>query len=346
MKKFAKLSSIVLATTIGTAIATTASAKTRLLVNCFLPPQHVICAEILPAWKDAVEKATDGRVNISIPAKSLAPPPEQMESVRKGVFDGAVQFNGFIANEVKGTLVAMMPFTGTSNAEANSVALWQTHEKYFAKANEYSDVQLLGLFVAPAADFYSTTDTPILSLKDATDRKMWALPGVTASLLKDNGGSVVSGPAVQMTEIIQRGVVDGFVGIPAIGAKSFNVLPYAKSVTRTKRSIFTPAFSFFVNKDKWAEIDDKDRDLILGVSGEKFARMAGDLYTRQEKSALAEQDGGAVKVIEASNEFEKELSSAAQPYIDAWIADATKAGFDASAALDFYKAQVGELSGN
>ncbi|MHA7777965.1 TRAP transporter substrate-binding protein DctP [Roseibium sp. M-1] len=328
------------------ALTTAASAESRLLVNCFLPPQHVICAEVLPTWKAAVEEATERRVRILIPAKSLAPPPEQLVSVRNGVFDGAVQFNGFIANEVKGTLVAMMPFTGTSNAEASSVALWRTHEQFFAADKEYAGVELLGLFTAPASDFYSMTDTPIQSLADATGRKMWALPGVTASLLKDNGGSVVSGPAVQMTEIIQRGVVDGYVGIPAIGAKSFNVLPYAKSVTRTSRSIFTPAFSFFVNQDKWTEIDPTDKALILELSGENFARMAGELYTKQEMVALAEQDEGALSVVQAEPGFEAELAEAAQPYIDGWIAEATEAGFDAAAALTFYKAQVDELSGN
>ena len=50
---------------------------------------------------------------------------------------------------------------------------------------------------------------------------------------KQNGGAVISGPAAQMTETIQRGVVDGFVGIPASTAVAFNAMPHAKSVTRT-----------------------------------------------------------------------------------------------------------------
>ena len=36
------------------ALTTTAQAKSRLLVNCFFPPQHFVCKEILPKWKAAV----------------------------------------------------------------------------------------------------------------------------------------------------------------------------------------------------------------------------------------------------------------------------------------------------
>src|SRR5687768_10167747 len=64
-----------------TAPAIEAQGETRLLINCFAPPQHVMCRDILPAWKESVEKATAKRVTIEFPAKSMAPPPAQWESV-------------------------------------------------------------------------------------------------------------------------------------------------------------------------------------------------------------------------------------------------------------------------
>jgi hypothetical protein len=41
---------------------------------------------------------------------------------------------------------------------------------------------------------------------------MWGLPGTTANLLKETGAPAVSGPAVQMLELISKGVVDGYAG--------------------------------------------------------------------------------------------------------------------------------------
>jgi len=58
------------------------------------------------------------------------------------------------------------------------------------------------------------TDTPIQTLEDIGNRKMWGLPGVVANTLKETGSSVVAGPVVQMLEIISKDVVDGYAGIP------------------------------------------------------------------------------------------------------------------------------------
>lgn len=324
------------------AASATSNASTRLLVNCFFPPQHFVCAEVLPTWKEAVEQATDGRVKIRFPASSMAPPPEQLASVRSGIFDAAVQFNGFIANEAPGSLVAMMPFAGTNDAEVNSLAFWRTYEKFFSKSNEYADAKLLGLFAAPGADFYSTTDQPINNLSDAIDRKMWALPGATAEVLKSSGGSVVSGPAVQMTEIIQRGVVDGFVGIPTSDARAFNVLPYAKSVTRTSRKIFAPSFSFVINERKWSELDEKDRQAIMAVSGEQFARQAGQAWNRAEQGAI-DSIASDVAVNIATKQFEADLLEASSGISNKWSARMAEAGLAGEQALNYYIEQTNEL---
>ena len=58
-----------------------ANAKTRLTVNCFWAPQHFVCKSILKTWGEQVEKVTEGRVKVSIPPKSVAPPPHQWSSV-------------------------------------------------------------------------------------------------------------------------------------------------------------------------------------------------------------------------------------------------------------------------
>lgn len=327
-----------------TAGATAANANTRLLVNCFFPPQHVICAEILPEWKRQVEEVTDRRVRIAIPATSMAPPPEQMASVRSGIFDAALQFNGFIQNEVVGTAVSMTPFSSGRDSEANSVALWRTYDTFLSEMDEYEGVELLGLMVFSSADFYSMGDQPIDSMEQLTGRKMWALPGVTAELIKNADGSVVSGPAVQMTEIVQRGVVDGFVGIPPYEVNAFNLAPYTVSVTRTPRTIFTPTFSFVINEDKWAEISAEDQAAIESVSGEAFSGMAGRAFNGVDGAAFEAENAGDIATFDASEEFYNDLVAASEPLTARWVERANAKGIDGQAALDFYRAQVDELS--
>lgn len=320
-----------------------AFADTRLLVNCFWPSQHFMCQEVVATWKANVEKVTERRVLVDVPAQSMSPPPEQLASVRSGIFDAAIQANIFLANEVKGPTVPMVPFAASANAEANSVAMWRTYAKFFSSIDEYDDVHLLSVFATPGIDLYSLTDKPILSLSGLKERKMWGLPGTIAETLKSAGVPVVSGPAVQMTEIIQRGVVDGFVGVGAADSRAFNLLPYIKSVTQTDRKINAGAFSFFISDSKWAEISAADQAKIMEVSGEAFARMAGGIWQKYEIDAMADMVK-KIKVVKADAAFEAELATATQSAIDLWIKEADEAGFDGQASLDYFKAQVVELN--
>src|SRR5690606_23821926 len=112
------------------AAGTGARADTEITLNCFLPPQHVTCATTMPTWAKNVEAATHGRVKVTQFPTNAAPPPDQLSSVRAGVFDVGLQYFGFIQNEIPVAFVAMMPFTGGLDSEATSVALWRTYEKY------------------------------------------------------------------------------------------------------------------------------------------------------------------------------------------------------------------------
>lgn len=328
---------------LATAAAGTASAEVELVANCHAAPTHVICAKILPTWIESVEKITEGRVTVRQLASSGAPPPEQLASVQAGIFDMASsQFNGFIADQVVGSLVSLQPFTTTSDATANSIALWRTWEKFFSGVDEYEDVHLLGLFSVAGADFYSMTDQPIQSTGDL-QRRMWAVAGVPVDIVSGFGAATISGPAVQMTELIQRGVVDGFTGIPTADVVELSLQRYVKSVTRTKRKIFAPSFSTFVSDAAWDRISPEDQALIMSVSGEAFAAMAGGFYAESEANAIARLDAD-IAVYEASPEFEAALEAAGAAYSEKWIARAAEKGFDGKAALEFYKATAAELA--
>lgn len=239
----------------------------------------------------------------------------------------------------------MQPFVNGNDARANSLAFWRTYDQFIADKDPIAGVKVLGVMTAPGADFFSLTGTPIASLEDVRNRKMWALPGVTADIVKETGSAAVSGPAVQMTEIIQRGVVDGFVGIPDADAQAYNLIPYVKSVTQTNAKIFAPNFMFFMSEAKWAEIDPADQEAIMTVSGEAFAELAGKAWAAAE-TAAEEELAGSTQVAPAPETFEAELHKIAEPHQAQWVEAAAAKGIDGQAALDFYRKTVSELSAN
>jgi TRAP-type C4-dicarboxylate transport system substrate-binding protein len=307
------------------------------LFNCFFPPQHYTCRVMLRDWSKAIEKATEGRVTLSIPPKSLAAPPDQYDGVVNGVMDGAIQFNQFISNKVTGIQIAQLPFIGTESAESGSVALWRTYRKFFAAKKEYGPVKLLADYVSSGAEFWSVTDQPIRSIQDLKQRKMWALPGVTANIIKATGSAVVAGPAVQMLETISKGVVDGFVGVSFSSITAFKLTDYTKAVTIFPDKIFTPSFSFFISLKKWNGISAADRKAIVAVSGEKISRHFGRVQDGVNDKSRATLLKGGLKAIKGDPAMLAELKAIGDPITAAWLKKVAAMGVDGKAAIAYYR---------
>jgi len=314
----------------------TASAQT-VLFNCFFPPQHYTCRVMLRDWSKAIAKATDGRVRLSIPPKSLAAPPDQYDGVVNGIMDGALQFNQFISNKVTGIQIGQLPFMGTESAESGSVALWRTYHKFFANKHEFGPVVLLTDYASSGAEFWSMNDRPIDSIQDLKRRKMWALPGVTANIIKATGSSVVAGPAVQMLQIISKGVVDGFVGVSFSSITAFKLTDYTKAVTVFPDKIFTPTFSFFISKKKWNEISPADRKAIRAVSGEKMARHFGRIQDGVNNRSRAKLLKDGLKSIKGDPKMLAELKALGKPITNAWLKKVAAMGIDGKAAIAYYR---------
>lgn len=331
-----------LATLALSSIGSSATATTRIIVNCFWPPQHFVCQKVLPGWLEEVERVTEGRVKGNIPPKSVAPPPEQLASVEKGIVDASIQFNGLIGNRVNGALTAMQPFSGTMDGAAMTQAAWETREKFYP--DEFDTVELLAQWVITPGQLFSNTENPIVSVDDFKSRKMWALPGPLANMAKGIGAAVVATPAVKSNEVIANGVVDSHMGLGGDAIQSFQVIPYTKSMTQFTTPVYTTTFSFFINKDKWAEISPEDQDAIRAISQDKVGMVATGLWDTVSADVYSRFDELGIAVVDADPELEATLVSAAGPITQAWKDKAKAAGIDADAALDFYRQRVKELS--
>jgi len=224
-----------------------------------------------------------------------------------------------------------------------SEALSETHQKYFP--NEYKGVKALSMWVITPADMWSQTDKPVNSMEDLKSRKIWALPGTNANIMKAVGAGVVSGPAVQMNEIISRGVVDAYVGVSPASVRDFRLIPYTKWKTQFKRRIYSTSFSFVMSEKKWNSLSKEDQDAIMSVSGAKFGRMAAAYWVESDRTAVSELEKAGVKEVDADPAFEAALIKIGDNLTKKWIATANERGLDGQATYDFYVKRVQELSG-
>lgn len=335
--KLSTLTRAAAAAALMAATASTAWSQTTLLFNSFLPQQHPVNTRVLKPWADDISAATQGRVKIQIAPTSLSAPPQQMDGVTKGVFDGAYMFHGFLQEKVKLSQLAHLPFVNTT-AKGSSIALWRTYEKHFAKADEYKDVQVLSLFLFPPGPIY-TMKNPINSIADIKGTRMYGLPGPAARILESAGAGVVSVAAARSHEIISGGTVDAFAGYSVQDAVALNTIQYAKTVIDVPGHLTAPSFVLFVNKRKWSSISEADRAAIMKLSGEAFSARSA-VYDEVEAKSRADAAAKGIKFMTADAKLVDDLRRLGAPQEQAWIESAQQAGVDGKAALETYRSEA------
>ncbi len=313
-----------------------ALANTNIVLNEFVPPLDPTNTKIINPWTRAVTKATQGRVTFTILPTSVAAPDQLWPSVQNGIVDCAYLFNGVIPNQLPLEQLAALPFI-PGTAQARSLAIWRTYQKFFAAKGEYRAVKLLSVFSQPTGKLYSMKK-PITKPADLVGVRLWALPGVPQKLFQGTGAGVVSRPAVQMAELVTGSTVDAVAGLSAFSLARFKVMPYMKFETDFAGGLTGPTFSLIINKSKWQSIPAADRKIIESLSGEAIDRRCNTLDqvdNSSENKALAQ----GIKVMKPTAELVALLKRQAAPLYADWIAKAKSLGVDGKAALAYFIAQ-------
>lgn len=317
-----------------------AAANTKILFNVFIPRRHPIHVGVVDAWAKRVNKATEGRVTITYPASSLAPPPRQWSMVQKSIADAAMLYNGMEVRRLKLRQMFHLPLIG-GTAEASGIAMNRVTEKFFAKAKEFKGIKFLGHFGYPSGHLHMRAKkvTSVADLKNVKMR-VGADAGLTMKLL---GGVPVPTPGARGHEVISKGVVDGSVySFGDIAA--FKLFKYVKHTTIVPGGLSNAGFSILMNQKKWDGISAKDKAAITAVSFEAVGRSGRKMDELGDKAMNAMKKAG-IDVTTASPAFLAEMEKKLAPLEQRWLDSVKGSGVDAKAALAFYKAEVKRLSG-
>lgn len=314
-----------------------AVAETKLLFNLFVPAKHPFNTGMFQPWAKDVAKATNGRVKVDFTTASLAPPPKQWNMVSKGIADVAMLANIFERNRLKLPPMAQLPFLG-EKAEGRGKALWRTHMKYFAKANEYKGMKLVGLWTLPGATIFHGKK-PIRSMADFENEKMWVIPGMPNKMVTEFGSVVVSVPGVKMFNVVSKGIVNGKVTSPYT-MRAFKTMPYIKHATYVPGGLHAVTFSLILNQKKWKRLSKADRAAIDSVSGERVAVNAGRKTDTLDKVVAAAAMKKGITFETATPAFTQAMKKKSAHFTNDWIAAAKSRGVDGAAALAYFKSQV------
>jgi TRAP-type transport system periplasmic protein len=322
------------------AIARPAPAQTTLTMSSWVSPQHHLTANVLQVWANDVEKATSGRVKFTMLPKHPSAPPGTFDAVR----DGLVDLSFVTASYTPGRhILPLMPELpgGGDTALANSVAYSRIHWKYFQKVGEYRGVKLLGVFTHGPGQMF--TKKPVAGIGDVQGLKIRTGGGIAEQVAKALGASAFVKPAPESYELLSSGVADG-VFFPLESIISFKLDTVLDQATLFPGGMYSSAFGFFMNEEKWNKLPKQDQEAIEKLSGEYIARLAGNSWDEADRKGMEALKKSGVKIVHANPAFVAEVKKRSAPIVDEWIKQASAKGVDAAKILAEFQDELKKVS--
>jgi TRAP-type transport system periplasmic protein len=317
--------------------ATTASAQVTLNVNAWVPPSHLLVADVVMPLCADMQQATQGRVKCNLLPKAVVAAPQTFDAVRDGLADLSFSVHGYTPGRFALTDVVEFPFMGDTS-EAVSVAYQRIYDKMLAKHDEHKGVHVLAVFTHGPGQIYNTK-RPINSLKDLEGLKIRVGGGVVNDVAKALGTVPMLKPAPESYELLSQGVADG-VFFPKESPISFKLTPLIKHVTYIPGGLYNVSFALVVNPAKWSQISETDRAAINKLSGEALALRAGKAWDATDaKGEKAIRDAN-IPIVIASAPFIAEIKSKTSGLEQAWIDKVKAKGVDGAATLAALRADI------
>ncbi len=317
-----------------------AAAQTTLTMSSWVSPQHHLTAVVLQGWANEVEKATQGRVKLTMLPKHPSAPPGTFDAVRDGLVDVSYVTASYTPARHILPLMAELPGAGDT-ALVNSVAYSRIHWKHFDKVGEYKGVKLLGVFTHGPGQMF--TRKPVSGIADVQGLKIRTGGGIAEAVAKALGTSAFVKPAPESYELLKGGVADG-VFFPMESIVSFKLDTVLEQATLFPGGMYSSAFGFFMNEDKWNKLPKADQDAILKLSGEHLARLAGQSWDDADKRGLEALQKSGVKIVHANPAFVAEVQKRSAPIVDDWITKASAKGVEAAKILAEFRAELKKVA--
>jgi len=323
------------------AVAQPALAQTTTLtMSSWVSPQHHLTANVLQGWATEVEKATNGRVKFTMLPKHPSAPPGTFDAVRDGLVDLSFVTASYTPARHILPLMPELPGSGET-ALINSVAYSRIYWKHFHKVGEYKGVKQLGVFTHGPGQMF--TKKPVASIADVQGLKIRTGGGVAEAVAKALGASAFVKPAPESYELLSSGVADG-VFFPMESIISFKLDTVLEQATLFPGGMYSSAFGFFMNEDKWNKLPQQDQEAIEKLSGEHIARLAGNSWDEADRKGMDALKKSGVKIVEANSAFVAEVKKRSAPIVEDWITKANAKGLDAVKILAEFREELKKVA--
>lgn len=303
----------------------------------YLPPMHNMAAKILPEWAERIEKASDGRLKITIyPAGQLLAVNEIFDGVRGGVADIGWSMPGATPGRFPAMSIMELPFIFKRAENASQVVMEAFEKGYMDK--EFEGVKVLYLHTHHAG--IVNTKDEVRDLAGLKGKRIRFPSPPVRSLLSSLGADPVGVPAPQAYESLERGVLDG-VAFPYDAMKGLRLGELVNYHIDFPMYVLT--FYLVMNEAKYDSLPQELQMVIDDNSGMKEAIAVGRAWDASEDEGRAYVKERGNVFITLTPEQQKLWRERAVPVIDAGIQEADKAGLPGKEIYDMAVRRAAEL---
>jgi TRAP-type C4-dicarboxylate transport system substrate-binding protein len=299
----------------------------KLRFSVMWPPQHPI-TKLYGQWARDVEKATAGRVTVSLFASStLSPPMQVYDNTVKGVVDIGSSLLAYAPGRLPLSEVLQQPLGYKNGYQATSLA--NAYYKKF-KPKEFDDVKVL--FLHGAAPGFIFTKKPAKSIADLKGLRIKA-NAENADIVKNLGASPVTMPVTETYDALSRGVVDGCL-FPIEALQGFKIAEVVKTGLEDYPMSYMTSMYTIMNKAKWNALSPADQQAIDKID-EEYAEKMGRLWVQMDNNAMKFAKGKGVTFAKVSKEDEAATAEKMKPILDDYVKMTKAKGLPGDEALKF-----------
>jgi len=299
------------------ACATEPAGPIELKMSHFMSEKHPMHAKVMAPFAEEVEKATEGRVKITIySGGALGKPTDQYDSAVTGVTDIAFGLHGYTPGKFPLTSVVELPNLVTS-ATGGSRVLWELHEKFSEIRDEHPGVKVLAIWAHDTGQIM-TTEKPIRTMDDLKGMTLRAPTASHVAMVEAWGATAVQMPISELYDSLEKGVVDGCV-VPFSAVKSFNLHDVCKYIT--VGDFYVATMFLVINTDSWNKISGKDQGIIEDLIGRQISDTAGAAYDAGAKVGLETAQEAGVDIYTLPADELAKWKQTLESLHEKWIAD-------------------------
>ncbi len=313
---------------------TAQAAEVTLKVHHFLPKQSPAHKNFILPWKEAVEKESNGRIEVKVYASmSLGgKAPNLIDQVKDGFVDLVWTLPGYTPGRFPSISAFELPFMVT-NATETSQAVQEFYETNKTAQEEFKEVHPL-MFWTHDRGVIHTKNVTVRTLDDLDGLKIRTPSRPVADAVTAYGAVPIAMPVPQMPSALAKNVIDGTV-VPWEVVPAFRLHELTNSSTEIagERGIYTSVFVFAMNKAKYNSLPDDLKKVIDHNSGMAWSKAMGEVWTKAEAPGrnMAIKNGNTL--ITMSSEETEKMRTAGYTVHAAWAKEMNERGLNGQALL-------------